>query len=153
MIVRQAKPAEFKHIYKQGYSEWAKGRSFEEYLKDNQKEEQNGIRYVLVNDEEQLIASLIMLEFRPNLFGIGSIVVDPAFRSRGLGKKLIEECLEKHSDAAFILYSEIEPSYYEQFGFRVLPNDLQQSSKGTCMIRAKEETYEKTLQAPLPGYF
>ncbi|PSL40964.1 acetyltransferase (GNAT) family protein [Planomicrobium soli] len=153
MKVRQALPEEFQEIYKQGFKEWAKGRQLDSYIKDNQKEEENGIRYILVNDQEQIIASLMMIQFRPTLYGIGSIVVNPVFRNQGFGKKLVRECLEKHPEAAFILYSEIEPGYYEKMGFRVISNELQQSSKAICMIRAEDDLFEQVLQEPIPGYF
>ncbi|WP_186725609.1 GNAT family N-acetyltransferase [Planomicrobium sp. CPCC 101110] len=153
MIVRKAKSEEFSSIYKQGYKEWAKNRTFDQYLKDNQKEEKDGVRYVLVDDGEQITASLIMLEFRPNLFGIGSIVVDSASRGQGLGKMLIEECLRKQPGAAFLLYSEIDPNYYKQFGFRVLPDELQQSPKGVCMILGEEKLLGQILREPIPDYF
>ncbi|MDN7240749.1 GNAT family N-acetyltransferase [Planococcus sp. N028] len=153
MNVREARDSEYQLIYEQGYREWAKGRSLEEYIKENQKEEANGKRFVMVNDQNQILASLMMLQFRQNLFGIGSIVVDSSSRKKGLGKKLIEECLKKYPDAAYILYSEIDPAYYAQFGFQVLPKEFQQSSKGICMICANDELCKRVLKEPIPGYF
>lgn len=153
MKFREATADEYKMVYEQGYREWAKGRSLEQYIQDNQKEEALGKRYVLASCKGELVASLILLKFRPYLFGIGSIVVDPMFRRQGAGTRLVEECLKQYPHAAFMLYSEIGSGYYERFGFRILPSAYQNSATGICMIRADEELYEQILKEPIPPYF
>nr|WP_316046069.1 hypothetical protein [Planococcus glaciei] len=42
MKVREATEQEYEKIYRQGYREWAKGRSLQQYITDNQKEENTG---------------------------------------------------------------------------------------------------------------
>lgn len=153
MKVREAASHEYHTIYEHGYREWAKGRSFQQYIQDNQKEEAYGKRYVLVDRDERVRASLIMLKFKPYLFGIGSIVVDPAFRGQGAGMHLIKECLKLHPDAAILLYSEIGAPYYGRFGFRILPETHQPSAQSICMLRAEEGLYKRILNEPIPPYF
>ncbi|MGI2326795.1 GNAT family N-acetyltransferase [Planococcus sp. YIM B11945] len=153
MIFRQAKTSEFEAIYRMGYEEWPKGRSLAQYIEDNQKEEAVGTRFVLANRNDEAVASLMLLRFQPYLFGIGSVVVAPAFRSQGLGKQLIEGCVRLYPDAAFMLYSEIGTAYYERFGFKALPEEFQQSRKGICMLKADGHLYEAMLKEPLPAYF
>jgi predicted GNAT family N-acyltransferase len=153
MKVREAKKSEYPLIYEQGYREWAKGRTLQQYIKDNQKEEAYGTRYVLINNQEEIAASLMMLRFHNHLFGIGSIVVDSAFRKQGLGKRLIEESMKLHPDAAFILYSEIGASYYKQFGFQELAQQYQRFQQCVCMVRAEKELFERILKEPIPAYF
>jgi predicted N-acetyltransferase YhbS len=153
MEVREASIHEYEKIYEQGYREWAKGRSLEQYIRDNQKEESLGRRYVLADDNENIVASLMLLKFASYLFGIGSIVVEPEYRGQGAGKKLIQECLDRHPDAAFMLYSEIGTEYYERFGFRALPAAYQNADTGICMVRAEDELYKQVLNEPIPAYF
>lgn len=153
MKVREATEQEYEKIYRQGYREWAKGRSLQQYITDNQKEETLGKRYVLVDGKEDIIASLMLLEFKPRLFGIGSIVVEPEFRGIGAGAQLIKESLKLHADAAFMLYSEIGAAYYERFGFRALPESYQSSVQAICMIRADKELCLQILKEPVPPYF
>lgn len=153
MKVREATKQEYEKIYRQGYREWAKGRSLQQYITDNQKEETLGKRYVLVDGKEDIVASLMLLEFKPRLFGIGSIVVEPEFRGKGAGAQLIKESIKLHPDAAFMLYSEIGTAYYERFGFRELPKSHQGSVQAICMVRADEELYTQILKETIPSYF
>lgn len=153
MEIREAKKSEFQKIYEQGYREWPKGRTLDQYIRANQQEEAYGTRYVLLDDQKEIIASLMLLHFKPYLKGIGSIVVDPAYRKQGIGKKLIEKILKEHQDAAFLLYSEIEPAYYEQFGFQRLPKSFHHASGAICMIRANDELYEQVIREGIPSYF
>ncbi|MGK7379330.1 GNAT family N-acetyltransferase [Planococcus sp. 1R117A] len=153
MKFREASAHEYIKVYEQGYREWAKGRSLEQYIKDNKKEEEYGRRFIVVDGNEEIIASLILLQFTPYLFGIGSIVVNPAFRSRGFGERIIEECLKQYPHAAFMLYSEIGIAYYARFGFCALPAEHQHASQGVCMIRASKELYDRVINEPIPAYF
>ncbi|WKA51891.1 GNAT family N-acetyltransferase [Planococcus liqunii] len=106
-----------------------------------------------MDGKEDIIASLLLLEFKPRLFGIGSIVVEPEFRGKGVGAQLIQESLKLHPDAAFMLYSEIGAAYYERFGFRALPESHQSSLQAICMIRADEGLCTQILKEPVPPYF
>ena len=58
------------------------------------------------------------------LLGIGAVFTQPKFRRQGLAAQLLNTVLadakQRGFDAA-ILYSDIEPAYYEALGFRRLP--------------------------------
>ncbi|WP_050182041.1 GNAT family N-acetyltransferase [Domibacillus robiginosus] len=153
MLLREAWPEERQKLYELGHQEWPKGRSLAQYIHDNQKEEAYGTRYVLEDTDGYIRASLMLLRLRPYLYGIGSVVVEPNFRRQGLGSSLIRQCMDKHSDAAFMLYSEIGSAYYEKLGFQVLPAPYQRYSHGLCMVRAEQCLWNRILKEPIPDYF
>ncbi|WP_046176192.1 GNAT family N-acetyltransferase [Domibacillus indicus] len=153
MRLREAYPEEMPHLYKLGHREWPKGRTLGQYIKDNQKEEAYGTRYVLADENGRIAASLMLLRLRPYLFGIGSLVTEPGYRGQGFGTALLTECISKHPEAAFMLYSEIGTEYYERFGFQALPGALQRYSSGICMVKADGVLYNRILNEPIPDYF
>lgn len=157
MFLREAAAEEMAYLYKIGYSEWPKGRTYEQYVEDNQKEESYGTRYVYVEEAGKILASLIMIKLRPHLFGIGSVVVHPEHRQKGHGKQLLKECMEyvqkSEAKAAFMLYSEIGTDYYERLGFQAVPDCLQRYSYGICMVHCDPHTYKQILKNPVPNYF
>ncbi|MCO5385207.1 MAG: hypothetical protein NHB14_04950 [Desulfosporosinus sp.] len=63
MIFRQALPQEINFIFSEGYKEWRKNRTFEQYCSDNAKEDVYGTRYVLDVDNE-IVSSLIILKLK-----------------------------------------------------------------------------------------
>lgn len=157
MLLREAAPKEKSYLYTLGYQEWPKKRTLEQYIKDNQKEESYGTRYVLANEQNQITASLMMLSLNDGLFGIGSVVVPLEFRGQGFGKKLLKSCMalmeQTRPNAAFMLYSEIDPGYYEKLGFQVLPDHCQRYSEGICMVKANRCRYQAILKQTIPDYF
>lgn len=153
MNFRKAHKHEFETLYQMGHKEWPKGRSLDQYIFDNQKEESFGCRYVLIDDADQIAASLMLLQFKPYLYGLGSIVAAPTFRKKGFGAELITRCLALQPDSAFLLYSEIGADYYERFGFQALPEEYQPSPPAVCMLKASPPLFERVIREPLPGYF
>lgn len=153
MMLREAWPEERPLLYEWGHREWPKNRTLAQYIEDNQKEEAYGTRFVLVADDGEVAASLMLLKLRPYLYGLGSIVVAPAARGRGVGTQLLTECLQMHKEAAFMLYSEIGTSYYERFGFTALPDEYQRYPQGICMVKAPPQQREQIMKEPIPDYF
>ena len=47
MIFREALPQEINFIFSEGYKEWSKNRTFEQYCTDNAKEDVYGTRICL----------------------------------------------------------------------------------------------------------
>jgi predicted N-acetyltransferase YhbS len=167
MLFRESAPEEIAYIYQMGYKEWKKGRTYEQYVKENQKEDEYGTRYVYVDEENKIIGSLIVLWLNINqlehplpLYGIGSVVIDRNYRSMGYGKRMLKDCLsliEKlDENPIFILYSDIAPNYYYPFNFQELPANLQRCPKSICMVRCSEDSYRCLSKLPLnfiPSYF
>lgn len=163
MHLRVAEPSEFTFIFQEGYKEWPKDRTFEQYVKENSKEDQYGTRYVYVDEDYNIVGSLIVLSLKINhlpIHGIGSVVVSEPCRGKGYGKQMVKECIrlieEQQRNVIWMLFSEIDPDYYRQFGFKELPKHLQKDSKSVCMVRASDESYlyiTSLTKDKLPAYF
>lgn len=161
MVIREVKQKEIKPLLEAGYKIWHKGRTFEEYYKDNKEEDAHGTRYVL-EENGSMVSSLILLRigklFGCNAYGIGSVLTDKAHNGRGYATSLINFCIGKlhKEDYILFLYSEIEPAFYERFHFRVLPERLQKKEGSFCMVSCTEKVWEDILQAgieSIPDYF
>lgn len=139
MIFRQSKQEEIEDLFREGYQVWSRNRTFEQYCKDNRKEDAYGIRYV-IEENGDIVSSLILLSlkeiFGRKVYGIGSVLTPALHKHKGYATILIKKCIEQISDknAMIFLYSEITPSFYERFCFRVLPQNLQKDSGSICMV-------------------
>ncbi len=165
MLLRKIKSEELAEVYQMGYAAWPKGRTYKEYVRDNQKEETYGIRYVYVNEEDQIIGSFILLllqtpRLKFALHGIGSVVVHQLYQRMGYGRDMLEDFFKKMKiekrSAIFMLYSDILPEYYHQFGFKELPSHLQRYPQSIAMINCSESQYEylsKQSIEDIPAYF
>jgi predicted acetyltransferase len=90
--------------------------------------------------------------------GIGSVATPPDLRRNGYASHLIKEFLGmRQSDPvrAVFLFSEVEPEFYEKFGFVVLPAELQKYPKSLCMVRSDPDYLGaiKSGIVQLPLYF
>lgn len=167
MIFRKIAPNETTPVYQMGYNEWSKGRTYEQYVKENQKEEDKGTRYVLLDSSNNLIGSLILISYEIPLahqtlsvYGLGSFVIIPEKRGMGYGKTMLETCfstIEKQAQSSvFLLYSDIDPSFYYTFGFKELPAHQQRYTKSVCMLRAEPSVFDTVSKLPvhkIPAYF
>jgi predicted GNAT family N-acyltransferase len=152
---------EIDGLFKEGYKVWSKNRTFEQYCIDNGKEDAYGTRYVIDNNGE-IVSSLILLNLKSILgrkvFGIGSVITPKLHEHKGYASKLLTQCIEQHTDKESIifLYSDVHPSFYEQFHFRVLPDYLQKGKTGICMVRCDESIWSQLIKSQLdiiPDYF
>ncbi len=160
MIFRQAKTQEIDSILEEGYKVWSKGRTYERYLEDNRKEDAYGARYILEENKE-IVSSLILLNLQSvcsrETCGIGSVLTPAIHMHRGYATSLITSCLEQIPDRGgyVFLYSEISPLFYEKFGFRILPPELQKS-KAPCMVLCNEAAWNELMKISvdqIPEYF
>lgn len=160
MIFREARKSEFSGILKEGYVVWNKGRTLEQYCADNRKEDAYGTRYV-VEDGGRIVSSLILLRlgkiFDRQAVGIGSVITPPEFRHKGYAAELMKNTVQLagSGDITF-LYSEVLPAFYEAFGFRVLPSNMQKDPDSICMVRCETPVFERLLAsgiALLPDHF
>jgi GNAT superfamily N-acetyltransferase len=161
MLIREAKPKEVKSLLEAGYKLWNKGRTFEEYYKDNTREDSYGTRYVL-EENGAVVSSLILLrlgqKFNCDTYGIGSVFTDKAHAGKGYATILINSCIGKlhKEDCIIFLYSEIEPAFYERLHFRVLPDRLQKKPGCYCMASCSEAVWDQIIQSDIdsiPDYF
>lgn len=160
MIFREARESEIVSILKEGYAVWYKGRTWEQYFADNHKEDAYGTRYV-VEDGERIVSSLILLRlgktFDRQMYGIGSVITPSEFRHKGYAAELLEKTMSlvEDGDVGF-LYSEVSPPFYERFGFRLLPANMQKDPGSICMVRCDKSVFQILLSAGielLPDHF
>lgn len=161
MIFRKAKEDEKNLLFKQGYTEWSKNRSFTQYCQDNSQEDAYGTRYVL-EEKGEIVSSAILLDFQASLgekiFGIGSVLTPPHCRGKGYARKLLKNCIDLVFDeqSMIFLYSDIDPGFYEKLKFRLLPAPLQKYEKSPCLVLCHHQVWQEFLRSKektVPNYF
>ena len=161
MIFRQARPSETEKVFREGYRAWSRGRTYEQYCSDNMKEDAYGSRYVIEEDGE-IVSSLILLDLKSfhgkAVCGIGSVIAHEGHGRKGYATELVKQSVAgAEKDCALIfLYSDIDPAFYERFGFKALPDYLQKKSGSVCMARCSDDIWNKLLAgsvSDIPGYF
>ena len=154
-----------RSIFMMGFDTWADGQDEESYIESCLKSPKypKGKWYVL-EDQGVLVSTLITYPLLPHpecpAIGIGSIATHPTHRKRGHAAQLIREVINETEGNSpvrtFFLYSDIDPAYYEQFGFVALPPQLQPKKTSVCMIKCQADRLQTLLEAPeflVPGYF
>jgi len=161
MIFRQSKQEEIDRLLREGYKVWSKKRTFEQYCADNGKEDAYGTRYV-VEDDGEVVSSLILLNLksinRKPVYGIGSVVTPQIYKHNGYASELLKGCIEQinEQNALIFLYSEVHPTFYERFHFRVLPPNLQKDAGSICMVLCDDVTWRELLKSNIeliPDHF
>jgi len=161
MIFRQANKEEIPFLFQEGYKEWSKNRTFEQYCIDNSKDDAIGTRYV-IEENGEIVCSIIIMRLKTingkNVYGLGSILTLNNHRGNGYGIELVKKCINLiTTDTTLIfLYSDINPCYYEKLRFRILPKKLQKSEKSVCMAYCKDDIWNELLNAEIdvmPNYF
>ncbi len=161
MIFRQVRPEERQLLFEEGYKEWPKNRTFEQYCIDNGKEDAYGIRYVLEVDNE-IVSSLILLKLKDingkKAFGIGSVLTPKKYSGKGYATRLLNECIKLafDNDSIIFLFSDINPEFYERVDFKRLPQHMQKYEKSVCMAYCKNTVWDELINSSinnLPDYF
>lgn len=161
MLFRQALKEETMSLFEEGYKEWQKGRTFEQYCADNGKEDAYGTRYV-VEDGGVAVSSLILLRLKEmknkKAYGIGSVLTPKIYAGKGYASFLLKNCIKliEDEDCLLFLFSDIDPKFYEKFKFRALPASLQKYKKSVFMVYCSDESFEALSTCAiesLPDYF
>lgn len=161
MLIRKVKTEERSLLFQEGFKIWNKGRTFEKYCVDNSKEDSFGTRYG-IEVGGNIVSSLILLRLghidQDTVYGIGSVLTFGGHLGNGYAKELIRDCMTKaqEEDKYIFLYSEINPSFYERFEFRQLPDYLQKNDKAVCMVSCNEVLWKRLLDKDIsiiPDYF
>ena len=154
----KASTDEYEEIYMMGYDVWGDGATKIDYLnlcRDLSKYKK-GQWYVL-KDGDLLLSSLIVYKLSENTFGIGSISTPIFLRKKGFASKLISQVIEllknDFNAYAIFLYSDIEPEFYEKFGFEKLPQSYQRYKTTTCMVRGHDLNRYFNHEFKAPEYF
>jgi len=165
-MLREMNEKEINEVYKMGYVEWGKNRSYSFYAKENQSEEKYGKRYVYTYNGE-VVSSFVLYYFNEltkktnaHFYGIASVVTKRKYRNRGFARKMLNECFSffkmEESETVFLLFSEIDPLFYEKLGFCALPTHLQTEKDAVLMGRFTENNNEKIHslnEKDIPYYF
>src|SRR5690606_2186612 len=130
MSIRSAQSEDMDSIYMMGFDVWGDDLSQDEYLKGcrESKKYQKGSWKVLEQDG-QLVSSLIQYRLKDGWIGIGSIATPVSFRRRGFAANLVmgvlDELRESSDVQSIFLFSDIDHHYYHRFGFIELPDEYQ----------------------------
>lgn len=160
MIIRKAMQTEIHSLFEQGYKEWSKNRSFEQYCIDNSKEDGFGTRYVMEKNGE-IVSSTIVLELERingrKAYGIGSVLTPQNHRGNGYAAKLISKCINLvyQNNSIIFLYSDISPTFYEKLNFKRLPLHLQRCNT-PCMAYCNDQVWNELSNSNIeliPEYF
>ncbi len=143
--VRTATPDDLQKIYLMGFDVWSEGKNTRQYLEEcrHSVKYQTG-EWFLLEENDQILSSLIVYALGEHIFGIGSIATSPALRKKGYASHLVQNVVHTlesaDPEAVLFLYADIGPSFYEKLGFTVLPKEAQRYQKTQCMIRGKNIT-------------
>lgn len=161
MIFREAKKEEIQLLFQEGYQEWSKNRTFEQYCLDNSKDDAIGTRYVIEKNGE-IVSSLVLLRLKDTnemeVCGLGSILTSKKHRGNGYSLELMKKCIAliNSCNTIIFLYSDIKPLFYEKLGFRILSAKLQKYDKSVCMAYCNDDMWDKLISANVdvvPNYF
>jgi len=155
MILRNAEDFEMEEIYLMGFDTWSDGSSRNDYIATClQSSKYKEGTWKVLSDGDNLLSSLIVYRLKENIFGIGSIATPERFRKKGFASILIEKVIDEmkpYSEALF-LYADIDPKFYEKFGFIELDIKYQKYKKIKCM---KLELHQGAVSKSIfiPDYF
>ena len=161
MLFRQAAKEEISFLFQEGYKEWSKNRTFEQYCIDNSKDDAIGTRYV-IEENSQIVSSAVLLRLKSiqgkAVYGLGSILTSKSHRGQGYGIELVRKCMSliAGDNTIIFLYSDINPAYYEKLRFQILPNKLQKYEKSVCIAYCNEAVWNELIKVNgdvIPDYF
>jgi predicted acetyltransferase len=133
--LQAAEPADILAVLRSSYALWGGGMSREDYVEWIRSQSQSfywrkNVRYLAVRSNGSLVCTCklytLSMRSRGRFFkvaGIGAVYTMPEHRGRGHASEMIEaiEQLAKQEDYdALLLYSDIDPSFYEQAGYQLL---------------------------------
>jgi amino-acid N-acetyltransferase len=81
-------------------------------------------RFVVADDEGKIVGAVQLRSHPDGSKELGSLVVAPAFRGRGVAARLIEKRLAGATGRVLIITAAIHADYYRRWGFRrIKPGD------------------------------
>lgn len=71
-------------------------------------------------DGECLVGAIRVLSDKAIRSGIYDLVVDPGYRSKGIGKELVKRCIARFPDSEWLVQTEKHiAGFYEKMGFKI----------------------------------
>ena len=138
MNIRPAQETDLNQIYMMGFDVWSGNATVEEYLnscRDSKKYSQG--RWIVLEKDGALLSSLIIYELNKEWAGIGSIATPKECRRQGFAAELIAGVITQLKSSAELstvfLFSDINPTYYNRFGFVALEAKYQSNFDAVLM--------------------
>jgi predicted N-acetyltransferase YhbS len=139
MYVRLAEIHEMDFVYMMGYDVWSEGLSEQAYLDECRASDKYQMgRWYVLTEGESLLSSLVVYSsvfgIPPGYCGIGSVATEMCKRNMGYAQQLLDTVctiLKLEGTKGVYLHSDIDASFYERLGFRILS-----VQKATCMVRS-----------------
>ena len=156
--VRVVSPQDESRVLSFGYDTWGAGRPLQEFLAeyDSDRNHLVGTGYLFELMDGTTVSALNTLRFFRDRVGIARVATDVAQRSRGYATILMKATLEilrlENADMRFLLFSEIDPIFYQQLGFVTLPMEWQHFSPSVAMISGDAPAL-RSDQALVQKYF
>lgn len=121
-----------------GFDVWSGSATVEEYLnscRDSKKYSQG--RWIVLEKDGALLSSLIIYDWNKEWAGIGSIATTKELRRQGFAAELISGVITQLKSSTELstvfLFSDINPAYYNRFGFEALEAKYQSNSDAVLM--------------------
>lgn len=77
-------------------------------------------RFLVAEIDGRIVGAIQMRHHRDGASELGSLVVAPVHRGRGLGTRLIDAALDHHVGTCFVIARAIHAEYYRRWGFRTM---------------------------------
>lgn len=156
MNLVQASEKQIDELFMAVFNHWNEGLSQVDYLKKGHQilKNRNGQWWYLENQGARL-SSMVVFRFSNDLIGLGWINTPENLQGKGYAGKLIDLVIHKFKQlnpaVSFILYSEINPDYYQKFGFEPLEEHFQTDlGRSVCMVKGSVPFKSKE---EVPEYF
>jgi GNAT superfamily N-acetyltransferase len=137
--VRRLALEDTKDFFLFGKDAWGPNLSLEEHAHqyDSCPNFLRGDKFILENEEGIPVAGVNLIRFLPQFSGIATLATHPDYRRQGYAGVLLRAVmalsLQERSDLRFGLFAEINPKYFEKWGFAPLPTESQKFSPSIAM--------------------
>ena len=131
-----------------GHDAWGEGKPLSEFVElyNTSRNHLRGTRYVFRNNSGQAMSGLNLLRISDEIFGIASVATNPGDRKKGSAEILIRGVIGLQEfllhAKTFALFSEVDKSYYEKFGFCALPTEHQKHLPSVAMVRGRSNNFD-----------
>ena len=142
--VRVVTPHDEPTILGFGQDAWGKGMARDEFVASyaSNRNHVRGKAYLLEKFDGTPVSALNTLRLNRNRVGIARVATDGAYRGQGYASLLLRTVMEllllENREMRFILYSEVDPVFYEKLGFRALSEEDQHFLPAVAMISGAE---------------
>lgn len=142
--LRKADPEDIETLLTFGFDAWHEGRDLNTFLNSYATSFNHiyGQRYLLENLEGEIICDVNTLRFSRNVTGLASLATNPKYRKKGFASLLLTAVMSllRHEapNTKFLLFSEIDPKFYEKLGFKSLPANKQHHLPSLAMGHSED---------------